>query len=201
MKTIILKSNGVGRYIDVSPYLIVNESIEIEVKLPAVNGEFYLFADCGGHRQKYLLPANGKAVVCGICAGELSAEVKHYLKGELVKTYVVEPLLLKELDVGISAEPEIAFLKAEILSLNSEFVKEREKSLQYRNEYIIEIEKCKERVEKQRAIIFALLRFAYVDFKENVYLGGGGVQDFLKRFGFELSLEEIKFLEGENNEN
>ncbi len=42
MKTIILKSNGVGRYIDVSPYLIVNESIEIEVKLPAEIGRAHV---------------------------------------------------------------------------------------------------------------------------------------------------------------
>ena len=49
-----------------------------------------------------------------------------------------------------------------------------------------------EREKELNAKIVALLRFAYADYKDNIYLTGGSVDDFLKEFGFELSEEEHK---------
>lgn len=111
-------------------------------------------------------------------AGELKAEVKHYLKGELIKCYKIEPLILREVDCNLSGTPEIAALRQKTDALA--------KSL-------TEVETASEERSKEfNAKLAALLRFAYADYKDNIYLTGGSAEEFLKEFGFELSEEEHK---------
>ncbi len=183
MRTIILKPSGVGRYGDVSPFMITDNSLELKVELPNVNGEFYFIAENNGKQYKKLLPRDGAATLDRLVAGELNAEVKHYLKGELIKVYKIEPLLLKEVDGTLSAMPEIAALKAEISALDKSF-----------REYKQAADLRELRVKNN---VTALIKFAFKDYTDNVYLGGGTEEDFIKEFGF--TEEQIVNLKGEEN--
>lgn len=182
MRTINLKPNGVGRYDDVSPFMIADKGLELKIDLPNFNGEFYLVAENNGKAFKMLLSRNGVIALNELTAGELNAEIKHYLKGELIKTYKIEPLLLKEVDGTLSATPEIAELMAEISALDKSF-KEYKQTADSRE-------------LRAKNNVIALIKFAFKDYKENVYLGGGTLEDFIKEFGFELSEEELKEIIG-----
>ena len=185
MKIIQLKSNGIGRYEDVSPYELLNSKLDLKIVLPNVNGEFFLITEINGTKSMYSLLDGSEVTLENLSAGELCAEVKHYLKGRLIKTYKVEPLILKEVDATLSAMPEIAALELRTTELE-EAVEEQKRTLEESNELL----------EKERNKVAAFIKFAYADYKNNVYLGGGSVEQFLREFGFELSEEEIEAIKG-----
>lgn len=186
MKTIKLKPNGTGRYDDVSPFIMPDGRLDLKIILPNVNGEFYFVTENNGRTEKKLLPSSGEIALEVLTAGELFAEIKHYLKGELIKTYKVEPLILKEADGSITAEPEIAALTRENSRLAA---------------IIAEESKRAQTTEKAlNKAVCALIRFAYTDFCENVYLGGGTKEQFLDGFGFELSIEQMQEIFGGNDD-
>ncbi|MDE6586125.1 MAG: hypothetical protein K2K80_05555 [Clostridia bacterium] len=193
MKIIKLKSNGLGRYDDVSPFIIADNALTVKIDLPPYNGEFYFVAENNGNKLKLTIPQSGEIALGGLSAGELNAEVKHYLKGELIKVYKVEPLLLMELDGTLSAMPEIEALRHDREEIKQSFSEYKQRTAERKKA-------LNERVEKLEKLVCALLAFAYDDYKENVYLGGGTVQDFVSKYGFELNNEQIKFLEGEEDE-
>lgn len=194
MKTIKLKTNGTGRYDDVSPFIVTDNSLQVAAVLPPFNGEFYLVAENNGTVQKKLLTRDGAVTIENLSAGELNAEVKHYLKGELVKVYKVEPLILKEVDGTLSAMPEIEALHHDISSLERAFgeygqiAAERERERE---------EAFEARLKDIETNLLALVRFAYKDYRDNVYLGGGTFGQFLDGFGFKLTDEQIKTIKGE----
>lgn len=174
MKTITIKSKGLGRYDDVSPFIIADGKLEFKINIPVNNGQFFFIAENNGTLFKKYIREDGIINLDGLTAGELKAEVKHYIRGELIECYKIEPLLLRVVDCNLLGTPEITALQAESDALK--------KSLK---ETITS-------VEKLNAIVTALLRFAYADYKLNVYLSGGSVDDFLKEFDIELSEEERK---------
>ena len=190
MKTVILKPNGVGRYDDASPFIITDNQLQLKIELPAVYGEFYFVGVLGEVKIKKLIPTGSALTLCDLTAGELCAEVKHYLKGELIKTYRIEPLLLKEVDSTLTAEP----LFDELVSR----VEKLEKSIES-----LKISE-KQRTEWAKSVegkIKALCLFAFTDYQQNVYLDGKDLNDFIKRFGFEFTEKEIEFLKEKKNEN
>lgn len=184
MKTIQLKSNGIGRYEDVSPFIITDSRLELKIELPAVNGEFYLVAENNSAKYKLLVPRGESIELDKLTAGELQAEVKHYLKGELIKTYKVEPLILKEVDGNLTGTPEIAALSQS----NAELVKSFE-------EYKEETAKS----EKQARMNFlALVRIVWSLYQTNIYLDDVTFEEFISRYGIQLTDEEIQLIKGEN---
>ncbi|MDE6504876.1 MAG: hypothetical protein K2L42_03300 [Clostridia bacterium] len=191
MKVIKLKSNGLGRYEDVSPFLVTDNRLEIKVELPSFNGEFYLITENNGKTDKRLLPQDGTVTIEGLTAGELNASVKHYVKGALIREYKVEPLLLKEADGNLSAMPELAGLKAALNALGQEYAALSEELSKYK-------EKAAAQIERLNNNVSALILFAYKDYNTNVFLGGGTVDGFVNGFGFALGEEEIKLLNGGN---
>lgn len=191
MRLIKLKSNGLGRYDDVSPFLVTDNRLEIKVELPGYNGEFYLITEINGRTEKRLLPRDGTVTLENLTAGELNASVKHYLKGALIREYKVEPLLLKEADGNLSALPELAELKAELNGLERQYAALSADFGKYKEETNAQIEKLNNNVS-------ALIRFAYKDYNTNVFLGGGTADEFVNGFGFALDEEEIKSLNGGN---
>lgn len=191
MKVVKLKSNGLGRYDDVSPFLVTDNRLEIKVELPSYNGEFYLITENNNKTDKRLLPREGTVTIEGLTAGELNASVRHYLKGALIREYKVEPLLLKEVEGNLSALPEIAELKAALHGLERQYSALSADFGKYKEEVAAQIEKLNNNVS-------ALIRFAYKDYNTNVFLGGGTAGEFLKEFGFALDGEEIKSLNGGN---
>lgn len=186
MRIIKLNEYGLGRYDDVSPFLITDNKLEVKIELPQVNGDFYLVTKNNGSTEKHYLSGDGKAEILNLTAGEFKAEVKHYLKGTLIKSYKIEPLLLIDADGGITALPELVCLNNKIAALN--------KSLEAETEINVALGKRIEQIEKN---VVALCRFALADFSENVYLDGGSFKDFKDKFGFDLYEEEISEIKGE----
>lgn len=191
MKTITLKSNGVGRYDDGTPYIITGRKLNIKIALPQVNGDFYFVCENNGITQKRLLPSDGGISLDNLTAGELNAEVKHYVKGSLVKVYKIEPLMLKEVDGAISAEPEISALDRRICAVESGFTIANQTAAE-------RAEKLDKKLMRANKNINALICFAFKACNASPFLGGGTADKFAEEFGFELTDEGIKFIEGEN---
>lgn len=194
MKQIKLKPSGVGRYDNVSPFIITDNKLELQVELPNFNGEFYFVYELNGKTEKRLLPHNGQLLLENLEAGELKAAVKHYLKGELIKTYTVEPLLLKEVDGTLSALPEIEELNRHICAVECDFAEYKQTVGEEQSKRDTALAEWQKNVEEN---LFALVRFAFKDYKENIYLNGGTAEDLIKDFGFILTEEQIKTLKGE----
>lgn len=187
MKVIKLKSNGLGRYDDVSPFIITDNKLEIKVELPNYNGEFYLVTENNGKTEKRLLPRNGTVTLERLTTGELNAAVKHYLKGALIREYKVEPLLLKEVDGNLSSLPEIEALTRRICGLERAFKEYTESTEEREKTHESTLNK---RLDEACVTLSALLRFAYDDFKNNVYLGGGSEKDFNAKYGLDYGKGE-----------
>lgn len=118
MRTLTIKSGRLGRYDDVSSFLIKNGTLELQIALPPVSGEFFLVTDLNGKNGGAVpIPKDGVVTVNNLKAGELNAAIKHYLRGELIETYKVEPLILKAVETDLSALPEIIGLRKEIEAL------------------------------------------------------------------------------------
>lgn len=176
MKEIILKPTGAGRYKDNSPQIITDGKLELNIELPAFNGEFYFIAENNGAKFKQLLK-DGSIKLENLSAGELKVAVEHYLKGELIKSYSVESLVLKEVDGGLATEPQISELQRRIAELEEGFAEFKKQACKVHNTLY-------ERLKKAEANIVALTKFAYDDYKNNVYLPGGSEEKFLKEYGF-----------------
>lgn len=187
MRTITLKSTGVGRYDDVSPFIITDREFALKIALPGFNGEFYLVYENVVERVKRIIPENGELTLKGLAAGEFRAEVKHYLKGEIIKTYKVEPLILKEADGSLAAEPEMAELRHLYAELKEELAAERVRTEGLYSALTEEHKRADgltERLEATERTVAGLGRFALDDFKNNVYLGGGSAEEFNEKYGF-----------------
>ncbi|MDE6667156.1 MAG: hypothetical protein K2K38_02265, partial [Clostridia bacterium] len=74
MKIIKLKPNGVGRYDSVSPFIVTDSRLELQIEFPNFNGEFYLVYEIDDKTDKRLLPRSGQIVLENLSAGELNAE-------------------------------------------------------------------------------------------------------------------------------
>ncbi len=187
MRTITLKSTGVGRYDDVSPFLITDRELPLKIALPDFNGEFYLVYENVVERVKRIIPENGELTLKGLAAGEFRAEVKHYLKGEIIKTYKVEPLILKEADGSLAAEPEMAELRHLYAELKEELAAERVRTEGLYSALTEEHKRADgltERLEATERTVAGLVKFAKDDYKNNVYLGGGSAEEFNEKYGF-----------------
>lgn len=197
MKIIKLKSNGTGRYDDVSPFIVTDNKLELQIELPSFNGEFYLVYEINGKTDRRLLFRSGQIVLDNLSAGEFKAAVKHYLKGELIKTYMVEPLLLKDVDGTLSALPEIEELHRHISAVERGFNEYKESALKREREQETRLNDVLQELQRNQ---IALIRFAFKDYESNVYLNGGTAEQFVAEFGFNLTDEQLKIIKGEEHD-
>lgn len=193
MKTIKLNISGFGRYDDVSPFIVTDNVLELQIELPQVNGEFYIVTELNSKRKKLRLPQDGVITLHNLTAGEMQAEVKHYLKGVLIKKYRIEPLMLIEVDGDLTGAPEIAALNARISALEKELAETNESVFRLNDG----LAKAKESISAQQLLseesdrkINALINFAYTAYNASVYLNGGDKAAFAEEFGF--NPEDIK---------
>lgn len=185
MRSITIKSDRVGRYDDVSPFLVERGELELKIELPEKSGEFYFTFELNGKIGKPIyIPRGGTIVVGELSAGELRAEVKHYLRGTLLEVYKVEPLLLKAVERGLSATPEIAFLTGEVEALKKETEALKESLTEER-----------ENARKaMRELVLSFLSYAYAEYVFDVQLNARGLsaEEFARALGYELSKEELE---------
>ena len=206
MKTIQLKQHGIGRYSDVSPFPLGDLEVEI-VGIPACGGDFRFVAQCNGVKcAEYTVSATQNLVKISrdkLSAGRFSCFVSHYNKGMEVKRYLVEDLLISELNGGIIADPDIAQLRREFEALKKQG-EELHKAFNIERISREEAEReAKDAIAYAQEIALSLVRFAYEDYRENVYLHGGTFEEFLLAYGFDLSKipeEKIKEIKGENDD-
>lgn len=196
MKRIQLKQYGVGRYEDVSPFPLGDLEIEL-LGIPSYSGEFRFVAHCNGVKcAESTVSATQNRVKIPrdkLNAGRLSCFVSHYGKGTEVKRYLVEDLIVSELETDLFAYPEIADMEQRIEKLSASLA--AEKAARIRLE-----EKSGEDIAYTREIVLGLLKFAFEDYRENVYLHGGTFEEFLQCYGIDLSEipeEKIKKIKGE----
>ena len=185
MRSITIKSDRVGRYDDVSPFLVERGDLELKIELPEKSGEFYFTFELNGKIGKPIyIPRGGTIVVGELSAGELRAEVKHYLRGTLLEVYKVEPLLLKAVESGLSATPEIALLTGEVETLKKE-TETLKKSLTE------ERENARKAV---RELVLSFLSYAYAEYVCDVQLNARSLsaEEFARALGYELSKEELE---------
>lgn len=196
MKTIQLKVNGMGRYGDVSPFPMGDLEIEL-VGIPSYSGEFRFVALCNGAKctESTVSAAQNRVKIPRdkLTAGRFSCFVSHYSKGTEVKRFPVEDLLITELNASVNADPEIADMSRRIAALERQAEEERKARVQTDTE-------AKEAIEYALDIALALVKFAFEDYRENVYLHGGSFEEFLQTYGIdlsEISAEKIKKIKGE----
>lgn len=96
-------------------------------------------------------------------------------------------------------DKEIYARLADIERCNAEL----KQSLATLGEFIETIKKAAAEREKEslkiKSNFAALLRFAFKDYNDNVYLKGGSMDEFLKEFRFELTNDEVKNIFGGDN--
>lgn len=185
MRIITIKSDRVGRYDDVSPFLVEREDLELKIELPEKSGEFYFTFELNGKIGKPIyIPRGGTIVVGELSAGELRAEVKHYLRGTLLEVYKVEPLLLKAVERGLSATPEIALLTGEVEALKKGTEELKESLTEER-------ENARKAV---RELVLSFLSYAYAEYVFDVQLNARSLsaEEFARALGYELSQEELE---------
>lgn len=166
MRKIKIKSDGLGRYDDVSPFLIESGVLELAIELPEISGEFYLVSELNGKETVKPIARGSSVMLDGLQAGELKAAVKYYLRGELIEVYKVEPLLLKAVDKELSAMPEFALLTGELAAWK-ERTETLEKRLAEADEHAERADKC---LEELQVKLDGLMEYAYLSYQENVRL-------------------------------
>ena len=166
MKMMKLKSNGLGRYDDVSPFLIESGALALEIDLPDKSGEFYFVSELNGQEKVQRIIRGSSVTLSDLETGELKAAVKHYLRGELIEVFKIEPLLLKAVEKDLSAMPEFALLTGELVAL-----KERTETLEKRLTRAEDrAEREDKRLEELQTKLNGLMEYAYLSYRENVRL-------------------------------
>ena len=120
-RVINLKNYGVGRYDDVSPFMIT-EDLELSfVGMNAVNGEYIAVVDCNGETLQEKTEGSLKIPKDFLSEGQLNVTILYYLRGNKLSEWKVEPLLLQNALLGLSAEPDIEIIKKKLYSAEEKF--------------------------------------------------------------------------------
>ena len=185
MKNLIFK-NGYGVYEDNTPYIIADGTVEIKITLPQLAGEYFFeirYISEQGIGCIYTRPV--KSDDCTVRfehlgSGRIVSVLRHYLRGEIVAEYPCDTLILKECEKGIVGIPEIAELKSE-----NEKLREDIKGLY---EFIYGL---KDILSDWEIDIAALTKFAFDDYKNNIYLDGkDDIKAFKNKYGFHAEEEK-----------
>lgn len=202
MRTITIKSGQMGRFDNGSPFLVEEGALELKLLLPPGAGEYFFVWQNefdGGQRGATLqIPKNGEISLADLLPGELKASVKHYLHGELIGQYKIEPLILKEADGSISATPELTALEGEIEALQKKFEAHEKADEALRIKEAEEREKAAETEEKRkaawRAVLIRCLAFAWALYESNLRFSDRTLNEFLSALGLDaesFSEEEL----------
>lgn len=194
MKTIRFKENGIGRYSDVSPFPL--GGLDLELKgIPDTTGEYRFVGAMNGKQcvSERVTAAQNRVSIPRdkLTAGKFSCRVIQYMDGKEVRIFKAEDLLITDVNGDFSAVPEIVEMQGKIKALQTALAQESAA----RKEAEAQAQAAKEYTD---GILFGLVRFAYKDFKQNVYLDGTSNFDgFLQAFGIALSDEDKGKIKGE----
>lgn len=113
MRTITVKPGCMARYDDTSPFLLESGAFELEFNMALTNSnDFFVYTINGATNSLPII--DQRVSIEHLEAGELRAEIKRYLRGELIERIHVEPLILKSVDADLSATPALVELQAKV---------------------------------------------------------------------------------------
>jgi hypothetical protein len=114
MNRIITIQNSLGRYDNVSPFLIANDNLKFQFKGLKGKSEFYAIFSLNGKVKKVLLNDDKTTEISSewLEVGELNINVLVYSGGFKTAEYAVEPLAIGQLNYEFKAQPVIAALIA-----------------------------------------------------------------------------------------
>ena len=198
-----INHNGVSRYINGTTF-----------PLGDIDINFVDFPNAGHPSAEYrfcarLIPVIGKPhVFAGVTvyannpsvtipAGQVSAGVfKSYLAvfvcGKELKRYVIEDLIITDVDCAKVADPEKTVTERRLETLEHD-IKKISESQKEMSEYIAALQNTVAATKKE---LLSLAKFAFDDYKSNVYLDGNdSAEAFLKKYNITTITE--KELKGE----
>lgn len=196
MRTVTIKSGCIGRYDDASPFLLESGVLDLNIVLPSTVGEFFLVSKLNGKiKAEKTFIRRGEPIRLNVEPGELLMEVKHYLRGAIVESIKVEPLLIKEVDGTVYAFPEIKTIHSTIENLKKDLADQKKEFDEFKKSYeqfVAESEKQEKRhnemiLKEIDAVRVALLRFSWACYRADVFLNTKNLneKEFVRLLGFE----------------
>lgn len=152
IKQITLKKGGLARWNDSSPFILTEDFCCRIDGITAVNGNYYAVVENAGNKYKFAL-TDGTFTISKdwLAVGILNVSVLYYLKGALQTEYTAEPLVIKDVDGALSAEPVITDLQRQINKLNAEMTEYRTRVQKEMQELAKVIADLRRRVELMEA--------------------------------------------------
>lgn len=205
MKEIKLNA-GLGRYDNVSPFVLGDLELYIS-NLPMVSGDFRFLAWCNGTQiGKYTLKRDDPRITIPhdkLEAGKFSCRVDHYNGETLVKRYMIEDLVITDLNTELVGVPEIEDIRSRLTALE-EAATAQAKQIETLENALNSEKKTREELENvvadYRTDLVALIKWAYGVQNDVPYLDGDDLDKFLKRYGISLSDEEKSTIGGSEDE-
>ena len=199
MRTIELKRGSVATYDDGSPFLVEAGTLDLLFRLPDPNGQYFVVDGTN----KTLISSDGR-VSLSVNVGELRLAVKRYIGGRMVEGYAVEPLQVESVDGTVTAFPELSVLQKRAVQLEKAMKEETTLRENGQKQTADELKKANEEVasvkkdaaDAVRKLAVAFLRYAYTDYRRNVYVNTRSLEldQFLEAFGFlkeDFTAEEL----------
>lgn len=199
-------SQGLSMYDDRTTFPLGDLEICVN-NLPRTTGDFRLIAFMNKAKIGEYTLARDHAYIYilrkDLTAGVFTCYVSHYINGEEIRRYEIEPLVISALNDDLSATPEIAAVNAKLETLNEQAGKLAERL----TEQITQLTEAKtiitgilQKQAKTNAAVLAILKWAYGVENEVPYFEDGSVEQFADKLGVELSADEIKIIGGLTNE-
>lgn len=196
MRTITIKAGQEGRFDDRSPFLSEEGALALKFILPQTLGEYFLTlrnSYAGGANERTVpIPKTGEVTLEDLLAGELGMTVQHYLHGQCIARHRIEPLLIKETDKGVCADPGFADLERRLseaetqLSESAALIAELGKEKEALSKTLPELAKRQLRLEANaHALLVSLSAFAWAVYRSSFTLNSKGLsaEEFLRVIG------------------
>lgn len=123
IKEIRLYSNGFGKYND-NVYQLIDEDLTFKINYSNINGATIYFVADNGKESKKGVAVDNQFVIEKefIKIGKLKIRIDIVVNSVIIKKYIVEDLIIKEIDGEIKSIPEIENMRIEINDMRERII-------------------------------------------------------------------------------
>lgn len=123
IKEIRLYSNGFGKYND-NVYQLIDEDLTFKISYSNINGATIYFTADNGKETKNGVAIDNQFVIEKefIKIGKLKIRIDIVVNSVIIKKYIVEDLIIKEIDGEIKSIPEIENMRIEINDMRERII-------------------------------------------------------------------------------
>lgn len=123
IKEIRLYSNGFGKYND-NVYQLIDEDLTFKISYSNINGATIYFVADNGKESKKGVAVDNQFVIEKefIKIGKLKIRIEIVVNSVIIKKYIVEDLIIKEIDGEIKSIPEIENMRIEINDMRERII-------------------------------------------------------------------------------